>query len=55
MNHKHLTILCNEFEIGAPSSSPKRVHGGLLHMMLRIPTMWITDSERCGSIVSSSI
>jgi thiamine kinase-like enzyme len=38
MNHNQLSTLCNTFELGTPLNVPKRVHGGLLHMMWRINT-----------------
>jgi Ser/Thr protein kinase RdoA (MazF antagonist) len=38
MNHDQLSTLCNTFELGTPLNTPKRVHGGLLHMMWRINT-----------------
>lgn len=38
MNHEQLNNLCNAFELGIPLNTPKRVHGGLLHMMWRVNT-----------------
>ncbi len=38
MNHNQLTELCNLFELGTPLNEPKRVYGGLLHIMWRVNT-----------------
>lgn len=38
MNHHQLTNLCNVFALGTPLNTPKRVHGGLLHLMWRLNT-----------------
>ena len=39
MNDKYLIDLCNKFELGIPLSSPRRVYGGLLHVMWRVNTI----------------
>ncbi len=38
MNHNHLKHLSQHFNLGQPVKLPKRVHGGLLHIMWRLDT-----------------
>lgn len=38
MNQSHLTEICKVFELGASTSTPTRVYGGLLHLMWRVDT-----------------
>ena len=38
MNPKHLTALCNHFNLGTLYKEPERVFGGLLHIMWHLTT-----------------
>jgi len=38
MNNQQLTILCNLLSLGKQRSFPRKVHGGLLHLMWKVTT-----------------
>ncbi len=38
MNQNQITHICKIFDLGIPTARPKRIYGGLLHLMWRIDT-----------------